>query len=81
MILDCWSRVGKTFFQMWMGKNINISETIYTPPVLLFRDYFLSLGGYDPGLLVWGGENFELSFKVSCLLYVFRDHSFKQYIS
>jgi len=28
------------------------------------RDYFLSLGGYDPGLLVWGGENFELSFKV-----------------
>ena len=31
---------------------------------VLLRDYFLSLGGYDPGLLVWGGENFELSFKV-----------------
>jgi predicted glycosyltransferase involved in capsule biosynthesis len=28
------------------------------------RDYFLSIGAYDPGLLVWGGENFELSFKV-----------------
>lgn len=28
------------------------------------RKYFLDLGGYDPGLLVWGGENFELSFKV-----------------
>ncbi|KAG0718492.1 N-acetylgalactosaminyltransferase 7 [Chionoecetes opilio] len=28
------------------------------------REYFLSLGAYDPGLLVWGGENFELSFKV-----------------
>ena len=28
------------------------------------RQYFLSLGGYDPGLLVWGGENFELSFEV-----------------
>lgn len=28
------------------------------------RDYFLTLGAYDPGLLVWGGENFELSFKI-----------------
>lgn len=28
------------------------------------KDYFMTLGGYDPGLLVWGGENFELSFKV-----------------
>ncbi len=28
------------------------------------RQYFLNLGAYDPGLLVWGGENFELSFKV-----------------
>lgn len=28
------------------------------------KKYFLDLGGYDPGLLVWGGENFELSFKV-----------------
>lgn len=29
------------------------------------RDYFLKLEAYDPGLLVWGGENFELSFKVN----------------
>ncbi|KAK2708517.1 hypothetical protein QYM36_014203 [Artemia franciscana] len=28
------------------------------------RKYFLELGAYDPGLLGWGGENFELSFKV-----------------
>uniref|UniRef100_A0A6M2DNN9 Polypeptide N-acetylgalactosaminyltransferase n=1 Tax=Xenopsylla cheopis TaxID=163159 RepID=A0A6M2DNN9_XENCH len=28
------------------------------------RKYFLQIGAYDPGLLVWGGENFELSFKI-----------------
>ncbi|XP_026463507.1 N-acetylgalactosaminyltransferase 7-like, partial [Ctenocephalides felis] len=28
------------------------------------REYFLQIGAYDPGLLVWGGENFELSFKI-----------------
>lgn len=36
------------------------------------RNYFLELGAYDPGLLVWGGENFELSFKVSItLIYIY----------
>ncbi|GBO98466.1 N-acetylgalactosaminyltransferase 7 [Eumeta japonica] len=28
------------------------------------REYFINIGAYDPGLLVWGGENFELSFKI-----------------
>lgn len=29
------------------------------------RAYFEKLGTYDPGFDIWGGENLELSFKVS----------------
>ncbi|VDP00344.1 unnamed protein product [Soboliphyme baturini] len=28
------------------------------------RDWFEKLGYYDPGLRIWGGENYDLSFKV-----------------
>lgn len=32
------------------------------------RKYFYEIGMYDDGLEVWGGENFELSYKVSTVV-------------
>ncbi len=29
------------------------------------REYFFEVGGYDPGMDIWGGENLEISFRVT----------------
>ena len=33
------------------------------------RAFFLKLGGYDPGMDIWGGENIEESLKVRTCRY------------
>ena len=35
------------------------------------RDYFYKIGSYDPGMDIWGGENLEMSFRVSSLGVIF----------
>ena len=47
----------------------NAFDSVPTPTMAggLFatnRQYFWDIGGYDPGMIGWGGENLELSFRV-----------------
>lgn len=51
--------------------KFNICFIYYRTPTMagglfsISRDYFYEIGSYDEGMDIWGGENLEMSFRVS----------------
>ena len=49
---------------------MDMTQPILTPTMsggvfAIDKKYFLELGNFDKGMQVWGGENLEMSFRVS----------------
>uniref|UniRef100_W5LCL5 Polypeptide N-acetylgalactosaminyltransferase n=1 Tax=Astyanax mexicanus TaxID=7994 RepID=W5LCL5_ASTMX len=66
-----WSMLWKRVPLNSREKQLRLTRTEpYRSPAMaggLFaieREFFFELGLYDPGLQIWGGENFEISYKI-----------------
>lgn len=62
---ELWVPYSKTFRKIRNGSVLPIEYGIVPGMMMAMqKSYFLSLGGFDPGMQVWGSEHIEISVKV-----------------
>ena len=47
---------------------------------MMKKSWFMQLGGFDPGMKIWGSEQFELSAKERFILFIYFDREIDQSI-